>query len=545
MTDLPYATLLARALKARGVTHAFGMPDGATSPFLDAFRAVGIDFVCVRHAGAAGVMADAAFRITRAPGVCIATLGSGATHLVSGIARSLRERSKLVAITHQVSTALRDHHTHPVLDQVALFKPVSRRVVHLQEPMAAMQTLTALAALDRQTPGPVVLEVPSEVATTTIPDAQPEWGLRARPRPVPEVRAAAERLRSARNPLVVVGGAEASIAVSNGVRRLVQASNAVALTTCRAAGMTDDSHPLWAGTFGLSPVVDANQRALFQQSDLMVAIGLDTAELPTRWLPGWPENLPIIRIDAFDQPGLPGTVVDSLTGPMMETLDALCEAAFGPTPEDDPDAVLHTTAWSEAALTAHRTACAVPFHDGPDGPAATIRAVQEGSPPGTRISLDAGAHHVTAAQVLRADTPNQLLQSNGATSMGTSLPGAIASRLVDARTPAVALTGNAGLSMALGELGIAQERTLNLVVVCLADCPLSLIHHPEDHGEQPHQSVPSIHPNVEPLAAAYGGVGVTVQGADAVREAVYAAHERGGLSIIEARIDPAPFRRQM
>ncbi len=545
MTDLPFASLLARALAARGVTHAFGMPGGATLPFLEAFRQAGIEFVLVRHEGAAGFMADAAFHITRKPGVCIATLGPGATNLVSGVAGSLLERSKVVAITNQIGTALRDRYTHQILDQVALFRPVARRVVHLQTEMAAMQTLTALAALDRQTPGPVVLDVPTEVATAMLPEVDPRWGLHRRPRPTPDMQSAADRLRSARRPLVVVGCGELSYGAANGVRRLVQASRAVTLTTYRAAGMVDDTHPLWGGTFGLSPVVDAHQRTLFEQADLMIAVGLDIVELRPQWLPGWPEALPILSIDAFGQPDLLGNIVETATGPLMETLDTLREAAFGPPPEDEPDAVQHTTDWTAEALALHRKAWAAPFSDGPDGPAATIRAVQDGSPEGTRISLDVGAHRITAAHVLRAAFPNQILQSNGFSSMGTGLPGAITSRLVDPKTPAVALTGDAGLWMTLGELGIVQERSLDIVVVYLADASLSLIQLKQERLALPDQGVTFDNPQVEPLARAFGGVGVSVQGADAVRAAVAAAHARGGLTIIEARIDPAAYRQQM
>ena len=277
----------------------------------------------------------------------------------------------------------------------------------------------------------------------------------------------------------------------------------------------------------------------------MIAVGLDIVELRPQWLPGWPEQLPILSIDAFGQEDLLGQIVEELTGPLMETLDALREAAFGEPPEDDPDAVLHTTEWSAPQLEAHRAAWRAPFADGPDGPAATIRAVQEGSPEGTRISLDVGAHRITAAHVLRAVTPNQILQSNGLSSMGTGLPGAITSRLVDPKTPALALTGDAGLWMTLGELGIVQERGLDLVVVYLADASLSLIQLKQERLELTDHGVTFDNPKVEPLARAFGGVGVSVQGADAVRAAVVAAHARGGLTIIEARIDPSAYRQQM
>ena len=545
MADLPYPQLLAQALKARGVTHAFGMPGGSSLPFLEAFRQVGIQFVLVRHECSAGFMADATFHITRSPGVCIATLGPGATNLVSGVAGSLLERSKVVAITSQIGTAIRDRYTHQILDQVALFKPVARRVVGLTTEAAAMQTLTALATLDRHPPGPVVLDVPAEVAAATLPDVDPQWGLRRSPPAVPDVSSAAELLRTAKRPLVVVGCGELSIAAANGVRRLVQAANAVSLTTYRAAGMADEAHPLWAGTFGLSPVVDAHQVKLFEQADLMVAVGLDMVELRPHWLPGWPDDLPIVSVDAFGQDDLLGCIMEELNGPVMETLDALRVAAFGAPPDDEPDAIQGPSTWRLTELALHRNTWAEPFTDGPNGPAAAIRAVQKGSPEGTRISLDVGAHRITAAHVLLADRPNQILQSNGFSSMGTGLPGAIASRLVDPETPAVALTGDAGLWMTVGELGMVQEHGLDLVVVYLSDASLSLIQLKQERSALPDHGVTFANPKVVPLATAFGGVGLQVQGAEAIEEAVREAHARGGLTVIEAVIDPAPYRRQM
>ena len=99
--------------------------------------------------------------------------------------------------------------------------------------------------------------------------------------------------------------------------------------------------------------------------------------------------------------------------------------------------------------------------------------------------------------------------------------------------------------MTLGELGIVQERRLDLVVVYLADASLSLIQLKQERLELPDHGVTFANPQVEPLARAFGGVGRSVQGAEAVEDAVREAHERGGLTIIEARIDPAPYRRQM
>lgn len=537
----PFPMLLARALQVRGVTHAFGMPGGATLPLLEAFREVGIEFVLVRHEGAAGFMADAAFHVTRAPGVCIATLGPGATNLVSGVTGSLLERSRVVAITSQIGSAIRGRYTHQIIDHIEIFKPITRRAVHVTGETAGMQLMMTLAALERQAPGPVLIDIPTEMNTARVPAVDPDWGRARGLRPVPDVTAAAELLRAARRPVVVVGCGELSNTAANGARRLQVAADAVGLTTYRGAGMLDEGHPLWGGCFGLSPVVDEAQQALLAEADLMVAVGLDMVELRPNWLPGWPEDLPIISVDAHGQPDLMGDIRSRLNGPVRETLDALREAAFGPADVVEPG----ESSWDDASLAVHRQRWRRPFLDGPDGPAAAIHAVQKGSPDGTRFCLDVGAHRITAAHVLRAQIPNQILQSNGFSSMGVGLPAAIACRIVEPDRPVVALTGDAGLWMTLGELGIVQERGLDLVVVYLADSALSLIQLKQERQDLPENGVTFRNPDVEKLAAAFGGVGVSVRGKRAVEAAVRAAHERGGLTVIEAAIDPAPYRQQM
>lgn len=536
-----FPKLLARALKVRGVTHAFGMPGGATLPLLDALREEGIEFVLVRHEGSAGFMADAAFHVTRAPGVCIATLGPGATNLVSGVTGSLLERSRVVAITSQIGSDIRGTYTHQIIDHIEIFKPITRRAVHVQGETAGMQLMMTLAALERKAPGPVFIDIPTEMNDAEIPAVDPAWGRPRGPGPVPDVSAAAARLAAAKRPVVVVGCGELSNTAANGARRLQVAANAVGLTTYRGAGMLDEDHPLWAGTFGLSPVVDEAQQALLAEADLMVAVGLDMVELRPNWLPGWPDDLPIISVDAHGQPDLLGTITDRLHGPVMETLDALREAAFGEVEVVESG----ESDWDDAALATHRHRWRRPFLDGPDGPAAAIHAVQKGSPEGTRFCLDVGAHRITAAHVLRARFPNQILQSNGFSSMGVGLPAAIACKLVDPDRPAVALTGDAGLWMTLGELGIAQERGLDLVVVYLADAALSLIQLKQERKDLPETGVTFQNPDVEKLTAAFGGVGVSVRGKAAVEQAVREAHARGGLTVIEAAIDPAAYRRQM
>ena len=159
------------------------------------------------------------------------------------------------------------------------------------------------------------------------------------------------------------------------------------------------------------------------------------------------------------------------------------------------------------------------------------------------LALDVGAHRITASQVWPSRAPRRLLQSNGFSSMGTGLPYALAAALSGRR--AAVISGDMGLWMCLGELGLAQERRLDLVVVYLSDAALSLIALKQERSRLPTQGVTFENPDVRALATAFGGVGQQVRGAPAVESAVRGAVEAGGLQIIEVVIDPAPYRRQM
>ena len=523
------AERLAQWLSAQGVRHAFGMPGGVLLGLVDAFRRFGIDFVLVRHEGSAGFMADACAQLTGSPGVCVGTLGPGVTNLVSPVAGAHLERSPVVAITGQIQTDLLGTYTHQILDHVALFEPITRAATLLTRDGAREQISEALGALRRDVPGPVLIDVPAEL-----------WSMPLEPLDVDtpalaervDAAAAVARLQDAHRPVLVVGHLQLTDAVAQAVTTLAERLQAPVVTTYRAKGAISDAHPLCAGAFGLSPVVDHHQQALIGRADVLVAIGLDPVELRPQWLPGWSPDLPMVRVGSSRD--IPHPCTHDLGDHVLSGLDAI-NSSLGAV----------SSQWRETEVEAHNEAWSAPFDDGPDGPATTIRAVQEAMGPDALCSMDVGAHRITASHVWRCTKPWAQLQSNGFSSMGTGLPGAIAARLVHPDRPVVALTGDMGLWMTLGELGIVQERGLDLVVVYLADQSLSLIELKQERIPLPNHGVRFDNPSVGALAAAFGGVGHEVRGAEPVARAVRAAVESGGLHLIEASINAERYREQM
>jgi acetolactate synthase-1/2/3 large subunit len=526
------AQQLARALAVHGVRHAFGMPGGVLLHLIEAFRVEGIDFVLVRHEGSAGFMADVCAQLTGSPGVCLATLGPGVTNLVSPVAGAHLERSRVLAITGQIGTHLLGTYTHQILDQVALFAPIVRHGVLLSADETADELQTALTALGlSEPPGPVHLDVPAELWNVPmLPLAVPY--LEPLPFDPQALIQIGDAIQKARRPLLAVGLQDLSSATAHALTALSNALGIPVITTYRAKGMIDEGDAWCAGAFGLSPVVDEHQAALVRRSDMLIAVGLDPVELRPHWLPGWPADLPMISINSSTDIAHPA--LHTVDGSSADILEALADHIDG-----------YCSDWNRVEIAAHNDRWRAPFEDGPCGPATTIRAVQRGMGTDAICSMDVGAHRITASHVWHCTAPLQQVQSNGFSSMGTGLPGAIAAKLTHPSRPVVALTGDMGLWMTLGELGVVQERKMDLVVVYLADQSLSLIALKQERIGLPTHGVGFENPEVSSLAEAFGGTGHRVQGGDAVETAVRLARKTGGLHIIEAQIDPSPYRQQM
>ena len=440
----------------------------------------------------------------------------------------------MLALTAQCRLEILDAYTHQILDQVALMRPLVGwgGLLDAEEPAQSIDD--ALQALSVGRPAPVHLDVPGDCwqlpvrpASTPAPDAScmPSEGCLAE---------AAHALSLAKRPVMAVGLGDLSDAAAVALRALAEAVGVPVMTTYRAKGMVDEASPWSLGAFGLSPVVDAHQQAVLAEADLLVAVGLDPVEPRPQWLPGWPEDLPMMVVDRYGQPDIQHPARWDLRGDVPQILNRL-KRDVGPS----------ASTWTHVEVAKHSAVCLAPFDDGPHGPAAAIRAVQRGAGPQAMLSLDVGSHRITASHAWSCAEPRRVLQSNGFSSMGTGLPGAIAAKLCFPERVSVALTGDAGLWMSLGELGVVQDRQMDLIVVYLADEALSLIQLKQERLALKDQGVRFTNPDVQSLANAFGGTGRSVRGEESVEAVVDQAAAEGGLWLIEVGIDAAAYRRQM
>jgi acetolactate synthase-1/2/3 large subunit len=333
--------------------------------------------------------------------------------------------------------------------------------------------------------------------------------------------------------LAGLGALDADVAV------LAEALKAPVLTSYKAKGVIPEGTGWAAGAAGLSPVVDAAHRALVEAADGLLLVGWDPVELRDHWLPGWRDDADgpaVVVLDATHPTDLPSRLDVVHVGDVPAATQALATAVAGE----------GASAWRPADVDAHRARADALVQDGPSGPATAIRAVQaavDAFHGDVVVSLDVGAHRITASNVWRCDRPHRLLQSNGWASMGYGLPAGLAA--VALGHPAVVLTGDMGLQLALGELGTARELGGTLVVVVLIDESLSLIELKQERLGHPTAGVRFGNPDLPALAAAFGGTGVEVEGPEQSTAAVADALRAGGLHLVGIRIDPSPYRRQM
>src|SRR5882724_5911436 len=180
------ADLIVATLKAAGIDRGFGIPSGNVLPLMDAMRRGGVDFVLTAHEGSAGFAADVTGRLTGAPGLCIATLGPGATNLTTGVGCAFLDRSPLIALTCDLNTDQIGRRIQMWIDHHALFKPITKATLRLERGRIGETLARALALALSEPMGPVHLDLPEDVALAPTNEAVPAPGPRAPIAPAPD-----------------------------------------------------------------------------------------------------------------------------------------------------------------------------------------------------------------------------------------------------------------------------------------------------------------------------------------------------------------------
>src|SRR5579859_2601818 len=265
-------------LHAAGVRHVFGHPGGEVVDLIEGLRQAGLEFVLARQETGAAFMAEAMASSTGVPGACLATLGPGATNLVTGVAHAYLDRAPIIALAGQLPADRYEIVTHQKLDLRALFAPITKWQARLTAATAAAVTDRALRVAMRPRQGPVFLEVPSDVPAqdavalaADVPDA-PSGGV-ADPR---SVEAATGLLRDSTRPVLLAGLDALDPAVALPLRAFVEAWAVPVILSPKAKGLLRDDHPLYVGA--IEGLGSAKLYEWIAGRDLVLMAGFDPVE---------------------------------------------------------------------------------------------------------------------------------------------------------------------------------------------------------------------------------------------------------------------------
>ncbi|MDX6453629.1 MAG: acetolactate synthase large subunit [Gaiellaceae bacterium] len=523
------ADLFVAALENEGVKHIFGVPGEENLDVVESLRTSSIELVVTRHEQSAAFMAATYGRLTGRPGVCISTLGPGALNLATGAAYAHLGAMPMVLITGQKAIMRRGQAGFQIVDIVATMTPLtklSRQIVSGASIPTLVRDAFRVAAEER--PGPVHLELPEDVAADPAGDVP-----LVRPHPVElpvaapaALDRAAEMIRRAERPLVMLGAAASRPRLAAGLLEFIRSAGIPFFTTQMGKGVVP-STDLWIGTAALSErdyVHDAIDRA-----DLIVSIGHDTVEKP---------------------PFLMGS--DGPTVIHVGYTPAHVEQVFFPHAEviGDIEASLTLLADRLAGGVPNATAL-LPLRDeilrrtlagGDDGrfpitPQRLVADVRAVMPDDGIVALDNGMYKIWFARNYRARAANTLLLDNALATMGAGLPSAMMAALMYPSRRVLAVCGDGGFMMNSQELETAVRLGLNLVVLIVQDDAYGMIRWKQAADGFPDHALTFGNPDFVKYADAFGAGGIRVEATDALVPTLEAAFAAGGVQLISVPID--------
>lgn len=524
------AELIVATLKAAGVRHGFGVPSGNVLPLMEAMRTGGIEFVLTAHEGSAGFAADVTGRLSGVPGLCIATLGPGATNLATGIGDAFLDRSPMIAITCTLVEAQLGRRIQMWIDHHTLMKPITKATVRLEKGKVGAQVAEAIRLSLTEPQGPVHLDLPEDVAVAEATEPVPQIGA---PTPLPaapdaDVAKARDIIGEAKRPLAIIGTNAMRMADPGLLRAVIERHNLPFFTTTMAKGLIDEDHPLSLGC--IERAKRKVQRKLIATADLIVGLGYDTIEVEYE---AWVGKVPVLDI-SIEKPDTDGkvTIAHTVTGDLDSSMSRL--AALSPA----------SNTWTAAEIDAHRSGFHASLRPATPrfSPHQAIDVVRKVLPRDGILAFDVGAHTHQIASQWSTHAPRTFLITNGWSSMGFGLPAAIAAKIARPDLPVVCLIGDGCFQMTCGELAVARRQGLSLPVVVLDDRWLSLIKVKQERREYPYYGTTTLAPSDLPPPAHYFGVpAVGVRDADNLERELRKALGVPGPTVIEAVVDPSHY----
>ncbi|MGU7783043.1 acetolactate synthase large subunit [Burkholderia sp. PU8-34] len=522
--------LFVKALEAEGVEYVFGIPGEENLDLLESLRRSRIKLVLTRHEQAAGFMAATYGRLTGKTGVCLATLGPGATNFVTAAAYAQLGGMPMLMITGQKPIKSSKQGHFQIVDVVDMMQPLTkftRQIVSIGNIPSAVRE--AFRRAEEERPGAAHLELPEDIAHEEG-DGKPIPRSYSR-RPIAEEKAVAhavDAIQAARYPLLMIGAGGNRKTTRKILVEFVDKTGIPFFTTQMGKGVIDEMHPLWLGNATLSDG-DFVHRAI-EHADCIINVGHDVIEKPPFFMRA--DDKTVIHVNFL------GAQVDPVYFPQIEVVGDIANAvwqmkeAIAPQPHWDFARFAMIKEHFEAHLQKGQHDPRFPMY-----PVRIVNDLYNALPDDGIVCLDNGMYKIWFARYWRAHEPNSLLLDNALASMGAGLPSAIATKIVHPQRKVIAVCGDGGFMMNSQELETAVRLKLDIVVMILRDDAFGMIRWKQENMNFPDFAMTLQNPDFVAYAQSYGAHGHRVEAADDLEPLLRECFASPGVHVIDVPID--------
>ncbi|HML36337.1 MAG TPA: acetolactate synthase large subunit [Bacillota bacterium] len=521
-----------KCLEAEGVEYIFGIPGEENLALIDALKNSSIRFITTRHEQGAAFMADVYGRLTGKAGVCLSTLGPGATNLLTGVADAHLDGVPLVAITGQVGTDKMHITAHQLLDLTSIFEPLTKRTKLVVRPDTIGEIVRlAFKFSESERPGATHIDLPVNISKMNVPACEtPLARSNANFKEyanMQNVEMASAEIFKARNPIILAGSGVARAGASDALTAFAEGLKIPVINTMMAKGVIPMDSPYAMMTVGI-PQKDYSNK-LLESADLVVAVGYDLVEFPpSSWNPQG--SIKIVHVGK-----LPAhvnkcyqccvEVVGDMTESLMSILRRTTRTAV-------PEYAMKIKNLFNEEQRAYEADGSFPVK-----PQRILNDVRKVLEKDDILISDVGAHKMWIGRLYNCYRPNTCLISNGFASMGIGVPGAVAAKLLNPDKRILTITGDGGFMMNSQELETAVRLGLNFVVLIFNDSSYGLIkwRQMDQYGES--HNVDFTNPDFVKLAEAMNCKGCRISGPDELIPALNDAFQQTVPVIIDCPVD--------
>lgn len=522
--------LFVKALENEGVEYIFGIPGEENLDILNSLRDSNIQLILTRHEQGAGFMAATYGRLTGKPGVCMSTLGPGATNLVTPAAYAQLGAMPMLMITGQKPIKKSKQGRFQIIDVVDMMQSITKftkQIVNGNNIPSLVREAFRLSTEER--PGAVHLELPEDVAAEesdfrlfeVVGHRRPDANNKS-------IVSASRMIEEAKNPLILIGAGANRKRTSYALKEFIERTGIPFFNTQMGKGVIDERHPLFLGTAALS-ANDFLHNAI-RHADLIINVGHDVIEKPPFFMEEGAQK--VIHVNFFP------AEVDDVYFPQLNVVGDIAHSVHSLADMVDPaehwDFSYFKKVKSEVDSHLHKY-----FEDKrfPTLPQRLVNVVRQALPEDGIVTLDNGVYKIWFARNYECYQPNTLLLDNALATMGAGLPSAMAAKMIYPEKKVISVCGDGGFMMNSQELETAVRLKLNMVVIILNDSSYGMIKWKQEGMGFSSFGLDYANPDFVTYANSYGAIGHRPTSDDEFNATLKICLETDGVHLIDLAVD--------